>query len=112
MMKREERGLNVHDITGKRNGSLPPMTYERVAAVKPRSMNYDIINPSPTERLRMSAYGKNVLDAANIERTNKITGSPAAGKKLMPKSGEANLDQIWPADAMLRHQYDERNGRL
>lgn len=56
--------MDVNDITGKRkNGSLPPSQFERVAAVKPRQMNYDIINPSPTERLRMSAYGKNILDS-------------------------------------------------
>lgn len=68
-MRREQRGLDVNDITGKRNnGSLPPQPYERVAAVKPRQMNYDIINPAPSERLRMSQYGKNVLDSRQQQR--------------------------------------------
>ena len=47
-------------------------------------MEYDIINPHG-EKLRMSAYGKNVMNGRqNARKSVEVTGSPA-GKKLMPK---------------------------
>lgn len=65
---REERGLDVKDITGgggrskrPRQGLPPSGMPERVGPIRPRVMEYDIINPTGTERLRMSGYGKNVM---------------------------------------------------
>ena len=112
VMKREERGLDVNDITG-RTKSLAAGPLARVAPIRPTNKDYDIINPVHNDnKLRMSSYGKNVLDSRSAARTNKIIGSPAAGKKLMPKTGEANIDQIWPDDALLRRDYDSKNRAL
>ena len=68
--KREERGLDVNDITGKSKtlhgpGSLPPTgPLARVNPIRPKNKDYDIINPvSSDNKLRMSSYGKNVLDS-------------------------------------------------
>ena len=119
VMKREERGMDVNDITGKKKtlhgpGTLPPTgPSERVAPIRPRIMEYDIINPLPQEgRLRMSAYGKNVLDSRQRQRSTRIEGSPAAGKQMKAKLGEANIDQIWPNDEAQRKGFNERNRGL
>ena len=64
---REQRGLDVNDITGGGRSKrpmqgLPPTGLpDRVAPIRPRVMEYDIINPTGGERLRMSGYGKNVM---------------------------------------------------
>ena len=70
-------------------------------------MEYDIINPHG-EKLRMSAYGKNVMNSRqNARKSVEVTGSPA-GKKLMPKQGESNLVEIWPSDSHLRGEFNEK----
>ena len=115
--KREERGLDVNDITATKNGKRPTMAamkeaiQSRAQAIRPKIMEYDIINPHG-EKLRMSAYGKNVINSRSMARRSvEITGSPA-GKKILPKQGEANLIEIWPSDAQLRGQYVEREARF
>ena len=40
---------------------------------------------------------------------NNITGSPVAGRKILAKVGEHNIDQIWPADESLRLGFNEKN---
>ena len=86
---------------------------DRVKPILPRSMEYDIINPAPRENsLRMSTYGKNVLSSRQQERTKKILASSPAGTKLIARTGEANIDEIWPEEAHLRPGYDERNRGL
>lgn len=110
--KREERGLNVADITGVRKGN-PNQSMERAAPIRPRVQEYDIINPTTGDnRLRMSSYGKNVLSSRQAKRSSVITGSPPAGKKHLPKQGEASMDMIWPADEGLRQGFNERNRGL
>lgn len=94
---KESRGLDVNDITQKRKGTslLPPTgASARVQPIRPRQNEYDIINPNTGDaKLRMSAYGKNILSSRDQQRVNKITGSPAAG---VPKKLEQGVDQIWP----------------
>ena len=69
VMGKEARGLDVNDITGNRKNNKggsahPPISSERAVPVKPRMMEYDIINPTTNEgRLRMSQYGKNVVSS-------------------------------------------------
>ena len=68
---KESRGMDVNDITGRKPtlhgpGTLPPTgpSAARVAPIRPRQNDYDIINPVGADaRLRMSAYGKNVLSS-------------------------------------------------
>ena len=75
--------MNVNDITGKSKGAGQDLG-SRAQAIRPKVMEYDIINPHG-EKLRMSAYGKNVINSRqNARRSVEVTGSPA-GKKLMPK---------------------------
>ena len=63
VMRREERGLDVNDITG-RTKALASGPQARVAPIRPTNKDYDIINPVVSEnKLRMSSYGKNVLDS-------------------------------------------------
>lgn len=119
MPRKEQRGLDVNDITGNKKtlhgqGSLPPTgPLERVAPVRPRVMEYDIINPvSGGDRMRMSQYGKNVLGSRQAQRGNIITGSPPAGKKMLAKMGENNINEIWPADEVLRLQFNEKSRGL
>ena len=100
VMRKEERGMDVNDITGNKKtlhgpGTLPPTgPIDRIQPVKPRMMDYDIINPVPGDgRLRMSQYGKNVLTSSRQQQRNSsIPGSPPAGKVFKAKQGESNLD--------------------
>ena len=51
VMRKEQRGLDVNDINGsKKRGSqqaLPPQgPIQRASSVRPRQMEYDIINPA------------------------------------------------------------------
>ena len=64
VIKADERTMDVNDING-RNSHIPlSRTMDRVVPIKPRMMEYDIINPvSKDASLRMSAYGKNVLSS-------------------------------------------------
>ena len=114
VVTKEARGMDVKDITGGRNGQSLSNTMERVQPIKPRSMEYDIINPAPKDNaaLRMSSYGKNVLSSRQRERTTKIIASPPAGKLHLAKMGEANIDQIWPADSHHRSNFNEKNRTL
>ena len=105
IVAKEERGLDVSDITGSKSrqnaqnrNALPPRgPIERIAPIRPRVMEYDIINPVANEgRLRMSQYGKNVVSSAQNRRGNNIVSSPAAGKKKVIAEGEHNIEQIWP----------------
>jgi len=63
VISKEERGLDVSDITGRKTrndaqirNALPPRgPIERMAPIRPRVMEYDIINPAPNDaRMRMS----------------------------------------------------------
>ena len=63
VITKEERGLDVSDITGKKTrndtqirNALPPRgPIERMAPIRPRVMEYDIINPVANDaRMRMS----------------------------------------------------------
>ena len=119
MATKESRSLDVNDIIGKKktgDGGLPPTglidaTRDRVRPIRPRQNDFDIINPVGvgTNRLRMSSYGKNVLSSRDQQRTNKIISSSPAGVKKKIVQGEANIDQIWPAQDGLRGQFNERN---
>ena len=116
MMQRDHRGLNVNDINSKKNskqgpGSLPPTgPIQRAISVRPHQLEYDIINPGTkeNEKLRMSGYGKNVLGSQGGPRSQ----SNAAGTKQMPKNGEADMNQIWPADEGQRQGFNERTRNL
>ena len=110
--KADARGMDVNDING-RNAKPLSKTMDRVVPIRPRMMEYDIINPVPKDNsLRMSAYGKNVLSSRQRDRTTKIGASSPAGKKHLAKAGEHNIDQIWPAEAHLRGEFNERNRTL
>ena len=64
VITKESRGLDVNDITGAKRNSAVNQSIERAAPIRPRVMEYDIINPNTGEaRLRMSSYGKNVLSS-------------------------------------------------
>ena len=62
VVSREQRALNVNDITGK---SVKALNSDRVAPIRPKVMDYDIINPGPkgVGTLRMSQVGKTVLES-------------------------------------------------
>ncbi len=47
-----------------------------------------------------------------MKRNSVITGSPPAGKKHLPKQGEASMDMIWPQDESLRADFNQRNRGL
>ena len=66
VMRKEQRGLDVNDINGQKKRAsqpaLPPQApMQRASSVRPRQMEYDIINPGTgsqeSSRLRMSGYG-------------------------------------------------------
>ena len=69
---REQRTLDVNDITGKKAALAQDAPRERLAPIRPRVMEYDIINPTDGQRLRMSQYGKNVLSDTQKNRMNRI----------------------------------------
>ena len=109
---REARGLDVNDITGGKGRNAPQIggtNPQRLTAIRPRVMEYDIINPGPKNELRMSAYGKNVLSSRQQERTVKIAVGSPAGKQHLAKLGEASINQIWPADEAQRKAFGEKN---
>ena len=80
---REARGLNVNDITGK---AAQGHVSERMAPIRPKVMEYDIINPGPRDSttLRLSQVGKTVLESRGKARRDPL-GSPVAGvpKKIV-----------------------------
>ena len=86
---------------------------DRAAPIRPRVMEYDIINPGGNDsRLRMSSYGKNVLSSREQARMSMdVHGSPIAGKKFVARQGEASMDQIWPSDR-LRPGFTKENRTL
>ena len=80
---RDQRALNVNDITGK---SVKGLNSDRAAPIRPKVMDYDIINPGPKNAatLRMSQVGKTVLESRGRAKRDPLS-SPVAGvpKKIV-----------------------------
>ena len=81
---RAERGLNVNDITGK--AAAQSHRADRPAPIRPKIMDYDIINPGPRDSttLRLSQVGKTVLESRGKPKRDPLR-SPVAGvpKKIV-----------------------------
>ena len=108
--KRDTRGINVDDITGgnARVRDFANTAANRVAPIRPKIMDYDIINPT-SDKLRMSSYGKHVLSSREgVRRSIDAVNSPVAGKQFIAKPGQGNLEEIWPVDQGQRFSLDEK----
>ena len=116
--KKEERGIGATDIAGAtskpviRGGKeLRPEDAGKAAAVRPKHVPFDIINPcvgpQGDGKLRMSRHGMYVVD----QRGNKPEMAVAGVKKVAAK-GEENLQVIWPKEAGLWASYNHRNKSL
>ena len=53
-----------------------------------------------------------MVTSSQGKRGSVIPGSPPAGRKMMAKRGETNINEIWPADELLRAEFDEKKRAL
>ena len=116
--KKEDRGIGANDIEGAssqpriRGGKeLSDADAGKVAAIRPRHVPFDIINPTAGPqgdgKLRMSRHGMFVV--------NEKKNTPAmvcAGVKKVAAKGEENIQVIWPKEVGLWKSYDLRNKSL